>query len=318
MSSQPSHSLLPFLPYLSFHAVIEADHKHISSLASQFLQHLYPSKRPENDHAILKSKSNLNPDSDPDLKATLSALLSRIITHLIRHDMSEDLVMRPAFEKYLPTNEEGMHMANHDRQDHQELKARMLDVAKLVDEMDGSTKTRDDILMTVRSLFRDMKRHMDEESGEQLIRFRDVVRSHQTRAQDFDFTSNSNINTSIKIGERTISDDIEMILGKQYILTLVLTPDVEICTHTHTDVHASSRQYNNSIDSSIIDSTTRMKCFPGGVQQYISAPSSRFREIMTILLEDASTGRDKGYLLHKIKEELNVLGLGTKSSEMKL
>lgn len=118
-------------------------------------------------------------------------LLKQVTWRLVRHDVSEDLVMRPAFIAHLGA--EGAQMAEHDRQDHERAKSELLGLfgSGVVDGPEFVAK--------VDALFAELREHMKVESGEQIPTLERMLGPFESRR-----------------------------LGSEYIKTLVLTPDLEM------------------------------------------------------------------------------------------
>ncbi|EXJ95439.1 hypothetical protein A1O1_00560 [Capronia coronata CBS 617.96] len=184
-------------------------------------------------------------------------LLREVTWLLVRHDVSEDLVMRPAFIEHL--GEVGVQMAEHDRSDHERAKVELLalfDRVRLVEsdcstpidtdtdtDTDTTTSSKanavldfDEFDMVIEKLFADLLEHMKVESGEQIPAL-----------------------------ERILDPLESQRLGREYMKTQVLTPDLEI------------------VDKS--DGLTKRKVWRD-VEDYARTDLAGFKEIYDRLTED--------------------------------
>ncbi|KIX06010.1 uncharacterized protein Z518_03984 [Rhinocladiella mackenziei CBS 650.93] len=149
---------------ITFSIVIEDDHQAINLCAGRLIQARTPQDR--------------------------ARFLQEVTWRLVRHDVSEDLVMRPAFIEHL--GEEGQRMADHDRTDHDRAKTELLALFDMpLDSPDFPT--------TVQKLFSELLEHMKIESGEQIPRL-----------------------------ERILDLSESQRLGREYMKTQVMTPALEM------------------------------------------------------------------------------------------
>lgn len=202
-STSTSTSTIPTPTYHSpptFSSIIEQDHNNI------------------NKHAGRLSKARTASER--------GRLLLDVTWRLVRHDVSEDIVMRPAFIQQL--GDEGRDMAEHDRSDHDRAKQELLAVFAL--SLDS-----DDFPAVINRLFADLLEHMKVESGEQIPRLESMLDPFESQR-----------------------------LGREYIRTQILTPDL---------------QYLDG-------NGMRRKMFTD-VEDYVRTDLSRFREIW----EDFLAGR---------------------------
>ena len=108
---------------------------------------------------------------------------------MIRHDVSEELIMRPAFISQL--GEAGAHMAEHDQLDHERARTELMALFRSgVDEPD--------FLPRVNALMAELHEHMRTESGEQ-----------------------------IPVLEAMLGPSESLRLGREYVRTFALSPDLE-------------------------------------------------------------------------------------------
>jgi len=121
-------------------------------------------------------------------------LLREVTWRLVRHDVSEDLVMRPAFIEH--QGEEGRRMAEHDQADHERAKAELLGLFALPLDWPHFPQVID-------KLFAELLEHMKVESGEQIPSL-----------------------------ERILDPLESQRLGREYMKTQILTPDLEILDET--------------------------------------------------------------------------------------
>lgn len=157
-ASSPAYSSPP-----TFSTIIEQDHNSI------------------NKHAIRLKKARTASDR--------GRLLLEVTWRLVRHDVSEDIVMRPAFIQQL--GDEGREMAEHDRTDHDRAKQELLAVFDLSLESD-------DFPNVIDKLFAELLEHMKVESGEQIPRLESMLDLFESQR-----------------------------LGREYLRTQILTPDLE-------------------------------------------------------------------------------------------
>ncbi|KEF60104.1 uncharacterized protein A1O9_04954 [Exophiala aquamarina CBS 119918] len=157
-ASAPAYSSPP-----TFSAIIEQDHNNINKYAGR----------------LKKART----------AADRGRLLLEVTWRLVRHDVSEDIVMRPAFIQQL--GDEGREMAEHDRTDHDHARLELLALFDLSLESDGFPSVID-------KLFAELLEHMKVESGEQIPRLEGMLDLFESQR-----------------------------LGREYLRTQILTPDLE-------------------------------------------------------------------------------------------
>lgn len=157
-ASTPAYSSPP-----TFSAIIEQDHNNINKYAGRLKKARTPAERGRS--------------------------LLEVTWRLVRHDVSEDIVMRPAFIQQL--GEEGREMAEHDRTDHEHARLELLALFDLSLESD-------DFPNVIDKLFAELLEHMKVESGEQIPRLESMLDLFESQR-----------------------------LGREYIRTQILTPDLE-------------------------------------------------------------------------------------------
>ncbi|KIX92624.1 uncharacterized protein Z520_11653 [Fonsecaea multimorphosa CBS 102226] len=155
---------LPYDPPLTFSTVIDHDHNTINKYAGRLLRAKAPQDR--------------------------ARLLREVTWRLVRHDVSEDIVMRPAFIEHL--GDEGVHMAEHDRTDHERARTELLALFHI--PLEG-----DEFLGSLRALFAELLEHMRIESGQQIPHLEHMLDPEESQR-----------------------------LGREYLKTQRLTPDLEI------------------------------------------------------------------------------------------
>lgn len=151
-------------PPVTFSTVIDDDHNSINRYAGRLRKARTPQDR--------------------------ARLLQEVTWRLVRHDVSEDLVMRPAFIDHL--GEVGHQMAEHDRSDHDRAKTELLALFDL--SLDGAG-----FIAVIDKLFAELLEHMKIESGEQIPALERILHPHESQR-----------------------------LGQEYMKTQVLTPDLEM------------------------------------------------------------------------------------------
>ncbi|KIW15830.1 hypothetical protein PV08_05880 [Exophiala spinifera] len=162
-TTSPSRSP-SFVQPITFSTVIENDHNTINRFAGRLTRAKTASDR--------------------------AHLLREVTWRLVRHDVSEDLVMRPAFIAQL--GEQGEHMAEHDRADHDRAKNELLALFA-----DGPSAPH--FATVLDRLFAELLEHMRLESGEQIPALERMLDLHESQR-----------------------------LGKEYIRTQSLTPELEL------------------------------------------------------------------------------------------
>lgn len=111
----------------------------------------------KHDHRALEDYYNRIVNSkDPDEQARYQNLF---VWELARHSIGEELVVYPAFEKFLPNGEQ---MATKDRKEHQLVKEKLYEFQNLKPEDSRFARTLLD-------LFKDLKQHMKEEEEQDLV-----------------------------------------------------------------------------------------------------------------------------------------------------
>ncbi|EHY58113.1 hypothetical protein HRR83_005027 [Exophiala dermatitidis] len=243
----------------SFSTVIEHDHATI------------------NKYAVLLQKARTR---DAQIR-----LLGEVTWRLVRHDISEELVMRPAFIEHLGPHE-GQSMAEHDRLDHERAKEKLLALFERVRvrtasassdkreetlssasrgdgrEVEGlGLKTKSDFNFnfstTIDALFAELLQHMIIESGEQ-----------------------------IPVLERMLDPCESQRLGREYMRTQVLTPDLEL-------IDQSEGNGNDAGGTSTTSTTkttkqTKARRVWRDIEDYVRTDRTRFGEIYTRIKNGAS------------------------------
>ncbi|KAK5223537.1 hypothetical protein LTR47_007569 [Exophiala xenobiotica] len=160
MAGAPSPS---FDPPITFSTVIDSDHNTIN----RFAGHLKRART----------------------SADRVHLLREVTWRLVRHDVSEDIVMRPAFVAHL--GDEGERMAEHDRTDHDRAKIELLAL------FGTGQPDAPDFMQRIDRLFAELLEHMRTESGDQIPAL-----------------------------ERMLDPLESQRLGREYMKTQVLAPDL--------------------------------------------------------------------------------------------
>jgi len=161
-ASTPAYSSPP-----TFSAIIEQDHDNINKYAKRLSKAHTPADR--------------------------GRLLLEVTWRLVRHDVSEDIVMRPAFVQQL--GDEGREMAEHDRTDHEHARLELLALFDLSLESN-------DFPNVINKLFAELLEHMKVESGEQIPRLESMLDLFESQR-----------------------------LGREYLRTQILTPELEYLDH---------------------------------------------------------------------------------------
>lgn len=199
-SPSPSHE-----QPITFSTVIDTDHSNINRIAGRLRRSKTSSER--------------------------AHLLREVTWRLVRHDVSEDLVMRPAFIAQL--GEQGEHMAEHDRADHDRAKNELLALF----EADPDAPQ---FIPVLDRLFAELLEHMRVESGDQIPALERMLDLHESQR-----------------------------LGKEYIRTQVLTPELELIDERGVQVRVWK-----------------------DVEDYARTDLSRFKDIYARVCEEQSrTGR---------------------------
>ncbi|RMZ81698.1 hypothetical protein DV737_g2435, partial [Chaetothyriales sp. CBS 132003] len=188
-SAQAYHTPAP-PPPRSFSAVINQDHLQINSLSVQFGKLLSP-KLPQT----------------PELRQQRLTQLHTLAWRLVRHDLSEDLIMRPAFEQYL--GEEGKAMSDHDRQDHEQARNELLRLYAAFERLPLSDLTRLAVLRKqYAALMADLAEHMKTESGEDIPRLEAVMGRAESEELGRRYLKTMVMEPGLRIaGRRVWSDD---------------------------------------------------------------------------------------------------------------
>lgn len=195
-------------PPITFSTVIEDDHNTINVSAGRLLRAKSPADR--------------------------ARLLLEVTWRLVRHGVSEDLIMRPAFIEHF--GEEGRHMAEHDRTDHDRAKTELLALFSVPTDSAG-------FLAVIGKFFAELLEHMKIESGEQIPAL-----------------------------ERILDPLESQRLGKEYVKTMALTPDLEIMGEDG----VKRRVWNN-------------------VEDYVRTDLNRFKEIWDSLTAEQLMEAIRGY-----------------------
>ncbi|KAF2496246.1 hypothetical protein BU16DRAFT_572397 [Lophium mytilinum] len=109
------------------------------------------------DHNELKQYYNeVVNSSDPDHQQRYG---NQFTWELARHSVAEELIVYPAFEKYITTN--GKAMAEKDRKEHHETKL-------LLKDFQNMSSTHADYVPKLKELMAGLKQHMEEEEKDDL------------------------------------------------------------------------------------------------------------------------------------------------------
>lgn len=216
------------------------------------------------------------------------ATLHEIAWRLTRHDISEELVMRPAFIKYM--GKEGEEIVEHDRKDHTRAKDLLVALLDLdfsspdqeVSDQSSSVVPRSTkaALRVLTETFDELGEHMKIESGEMIPRLESCL-------------------------SRAASQD----LARRYAQTLVLTPDVAVPIIEEDTNSKQTQSVSLSTEIDTVSMSQRQRCFQGGVHEFVSCPASRFRQIFSSIIQE-SQDIDPTYLDQKVKSELATLRVG--------
>jgi hypothetical protein len=206
-SSTPTSSQPPLTsptPPPSFTSIIDADHAAINTAAQRLA------------HALRDLTLTTPPTPTNHSRQTILTLLHDVTWRLIRHDLSEDIVMRPAFTQHMGAA--GLLAAQHDRDDHDRARLTLLELydgfstalsstststpsssssSSSHDTSPPQTQTIQALTTRYLSLMRDLAEHMRRESGEELPDL-----------------------------ERRLGREQSVELGQRYAETLVVTPDL--------------------------------------------------------------------------------------------
>lgn len=172
----------------SFTQIIDADHFTIQRVAAKIRKLIGAHTVQRLGH---QDELHVRVQETKDLLSHLKPLLLEATWRLIRHDLSEDIVMRPAFVSVL--GEEGSRMAEHDRQDHADGRLKLAYILELIKNFESlcegdltdsqPAKQRvlhleaglQKVFADVTSTLDDLGKHMAIESGEFLPYFEKVV-----------------------------------------------------------------------------------------------------------------------------------------------
>ena len=172
-------------PPLTFSTVIEDDHAKINACALALGRLLRESLAPTSPH---RSQLVLKQTREKQL-----ALWDEVTWRLIRHDVSEDIVMRPAFKQYL--GREGAEMGEHDRADHDGAREELLSVYDAFVALDGGVdpslsttlaqrETKAEFMTLAKrfkNLMAELAEHMKTESGTDIPRLEGVLGQEESR-----------------------------------------------------------------------------------------------------------------------------------------
>ncbi|ETN39579.1 uncharacterized protein HMPREF1541_05805 [Cyphellophora europaea CBS 101466] len=181
-----SHPTTAPPPMPSFTAIIDADHDAINAAAvrlARLLRSPAPtSTTPEDLHAIRRRQL---------------ALLHDVTWRLVRHDLSEELVMRPAFIRHMGPIA-GREAAEHDRQDHENARRTLLELYAAFEACAvGDAQTAGVLTERYLALLAELAEHMKRESGEEMPAL-----------------------------EAGLGREESVELGRRYMETLVVTPEL--------------------------------------------------------------------------------------------
>lgn len=213
---------LPFSTPFTFPEIIDADHFTINGLARR-----------------------IRSSSTPAIE--LRSLIFEVCWRLIRHDLSEDLVMRPAFANVL--GKPGAEMAEHDRRDHMRGREILLKLVNSEPDFEDPAAMRR-VLGMVGDLFDELGEHMAIESGEHIPKFCTVIdqETSQRLARDYAMT----LCMTPYITTFNVDADPRM-------LTPVLMFPGGVKTYVNTDLTVLRRIYNEVIKDAKHDNGKRIK-----------------------------------------------------------
>ncbi|KAF3010098.1 hypothetical protein E8E15_002061 [Penicillium rubens] len=96
---------------------------------------------------------------------------------LARHSIGEELVVYPAFEKYVPN---GVELANKDRQEHQSVKEQLK-------KFQNMTPSDSDFIPTIKALMQDLSQHIKEEETNDLPALEGVLSQEESEKYSTSF-----------------------------------------------------------------------------------------------------------------------------------
>ncbi|KAK5946195.1 hypothetical protein PMZ80_000336 [Knufia obscura] len=251
-------------PY-TFTQIIDADHFTIQSLAKR-IRALLPvsSSTPHPTH------STATTNAIPTLLINLKPLLTEVTHRLIRHDLSEDLVMRPAFTSILGS--EGQRMAEHDRVDHENARRELLSILERVADLEGVLTSSTSALAApnVHSSTEDVQKKVAELADMVTRTFTSLGNHMATESGQF-----------LPYFESIIDETTSRRLAMEYTCTLVLTPDVTVNNRNTNPIGTPSESSESRGEDA------RKPLFPSGVTEYINSDLTRLRTCYEMVLEDA-------------------------------
>jgi hypothetical protein len=139
----------------SFTTIIDLDHSAINTAAISLLNLLRTPPPPSPAHAASLRQAQLS-------------ALQHLTYRLIRHDLSEELIMRPAFIAYMGP-QLGTLAAEHDRQDHEHARLVLLELYRNFSSCAlHDTERMAQLTAQFRALMGELAEHMKRESGEEM------------------------------------------------------------------------------------------------------------------------------------------------------
>ncbi len=192
MSEDDPFKELPFLrtsstvnpqPPLSFSTIIDQDHSQINAVSLQLGKLLSPKRT-----------------QTPQLRKQQLETLRIVTWRLIRHDVSEDIIMRPAFAQYLGA--EGKAMGEHDRQDHDNAKRELLELYVDFERVDlGDTDGFKRLRRRYVELMTGLTEHMKTESGTDIPRLESVLGREESLDLGRRYLRTQVLGPALRIGE---------------------------------------------------------------------------------------------------------------------
>lgn len=198
----------------TFTHIIDADHFTIQRVAAK-IRKLINTHTAGRYETLDRTDTTCSVQAVQVLLKDLNPLVLEATWRLIRHDLSEDIVMRPAFTTVL--GEEGTKMAEHDRQDHAEGRQKLIGILKLLTSFEklcgespgngSSTEMRlievkngmQEIFDAITSTLDDLGKHMAIESGEFLPYFESIVNEEMSWRLAGEYASTLIVTPSLKI-----------------------------------------------------------------------------------------------------------------------
>ncbi|RMZ90389.1 hypothetical protein DV736_g2386, partial [Chaetothyriales sp. CBS 134916] len=178
------------LPPPSFSAVIDQDHSQINILSIQFGRLLSP-KLPQT----------------LELRRQRLTQLHTLAWRLVRHDLSEDLIMRPAFQQYL--GEEGKAMSDHDRQDHEQARNELLRLFAAFETLAPSDLSGLAVLRKRYAvLMAELADHMKTESGKDIPRLEVAMGRAESEELGRRYLKTMVVEPGLKIAGRRVWSDV--------------------------------------------------------------------------------------------------------------